>query len=63
VSYWKTKSVAAGQQLKHLVAPFFAVIHHEDQPPERPHLLTITDENGSPREVSAPPGQITRWRW
>jgi hypothetical protein len=55
--------VAAGQQLKHLVAPFFAVIHHEDQPPERPHLLTITDENGSPREVSAPPGQITRWRW
>ena len=30
MSYWKTKSAAAGEQVKRLVAPFFAVIRHDE---------------------------------
>ena len=61
MSYWKTKSTAAGQQVKRLVAPLFTVIHHDDQPPERPHVFKIAGENGVEREVFAPHGQVTRW--
>jgi hypothetical protein len=61
MSYWKTTSAAAGEQVKRLAAPFFAVIHHGEQPSERPHVFTITDEHGDAREVFAPPGQVTRW--
>jgi hypothetical protein len=61
MSYWKTKSAAAGEPVKRLVAPFFAFIRHEESPPARPHVLTIIDEQGNEREVYAPPGRVTRW--
>ena len=61
MSYWKTKSAAAGEQVKRLVAPFFAFIYHEEQPPERPNVLKIVGEDGVEREMFVPRGQVTRW--
>jgi hypothetical protein len=66
VSYWKAKSAAAGEQVKRLVVPFFAFVSRgEEEPPERPHVFRIIDEDGNEREVFAPPGpgQVTHWRW
>lgn len=56
MSYWKAKSAAAGEQVKRLAAPFFAFVRHEEQPPERPNVFTIVDEDGVEREVFAPRG-------
>ena len=35
----------------------------ENEPPERPRVFKIVDENGNEREVYAPPGHVVRWRW
>jgi hypothetical protein len=62
VSYWKT--TLAGEQVKRVLEPLLAVIRHGgEEPPERPRVFTIVDENGNEREVYAPPGRVTPWPW
>jgi hypothetical protein len=53
----------AEQGLLRLVEPLIALIRHEDEPPERPYVFKIVDEQGNEREVVAPRGRFTRWLW
>lgn len=65
MSYWKAKTEAVGEQVKHAAEVLVAFVSREpaDEPPERPRTFTILDEHGVEREVFAPPGRVTRWPW
>ena len=53
------------QGFRRLVAPLrrLGLVRRETGPPERSYVFKIVDEQGNEREVVAPRGRFTRWRW